>query len=134
MRFVVSANYRDRFSPQRWLIRQEDQSPAEAVPFTSAACRGVTFSRSELKEELGFDCRMVAVAEEAVGMNEGDPESLSTVLQFDGWYDFFDVATRDRVTQRELNQLNLHSNGQITAILRPLATEAPAPDAELAAV
>lgn len=109
--FIVSANYRDRSSPYRWLIR-EDHEPPEAA----RACRTVTlenarFGKSDQYEE-GFGCRVVARAEKALGR---DFEITVNRLHFDGTQDFLDESGQ-RVTDRRFRTMLLAADGQIQAV------------------
>lgn len=61
-KFVVSANYRDRQSPYKWLVRRVDEPIDKAVACEFVRCSGVTFGDSN-KEEKGFGCNRVAFCE-----------------------------------------------------------------------
>lgn len=77
---IVSANYRDRGSPYRWLIRDEGEPLDTAKAFKSVKATGVKFERSS-EEEAGFGCSIVARCETAVG-HEPEPKN-STQLTFE---------------------------------------------------
>lgn len=64
--FIVSANYRDRSSPLRWLLRSGGSEPVEASPFTALVANGVEFCPSSDYEE-GFGCSIVAYCDGAQG-------------------------------------------------------------------
>lgn len=93
-RKIISANYRDRESPFRWLVRDEGQPAAEAVPCKSVEAVGVQFVETwrkdlpfSLEEESGFNCSVVAVAEDAIangfeGQEITAPEARYTNYQF----------------------------------------------------
>ncbi|MFZ2151721.1 MAG: hypothetical protein WAV09_01280 [Minisyncoccia bacterium] len=63
---VVSANYLDRQSPKRWLIRSQGQGIDTVQAFESVEATGVVFTKSSALEE-GFACNVVAVCDTAVG-------------------------------------------------------------------
>lgn len=76
---IVSANYRNRQSPYRWLIRDEDEPLEKARACKSLVATNFTFQQSS-PEEDGFGCRVVARCETAVG---SDFERRAKV-RFDG--------------------------------------------------
>lgn len=71
-RYIITANYRDRKSPYKWLVRRANEPLAAAK-----ACKGVTASGVEFKQsrdgEDGFGCAIVAEASHAT-MLEIEPE------------------------------------------------------------
>lgn len=108
MSYVVTPNYRNRDSEYKWLIREEGQ------PLESArACRRVEAHNAKFadsKEESGFGCSVVAIAEKAIGYGFEDEE---TRLTFNG---------RQFVTQGNrpiysAGELYLSDDGGITAKL-----------------
>lgn len=58
-KFVVSANYRDRNSQYKWLVRRVKEPIEKAVACEIVHCSGVTFGDSN-KDEYGFGCKVVA--------------------------------------------------------------------------
>lgn len=90
MRKIVSRNYRDRQSNEPWLIRDENQTPGEAIAVKTVYATGVAFCPSS-DFETGFGCSTVAfcdTAETAVpaGITEGE------ALSFEG-HAFFMKST-----------------------------------------
>ncbi|WP_157605487.1 hypothetical protein [Schlesneria paludicola] len=82
--FVVSANYRDRSSPYRWLIRKSDEPAENAKAYKRVELEEVTFERSNQNEE-GYGCRTVAFADKAIGFEpEEVAENRAVNLRFDG--------------------------------------------------
>ncbi len=61
-KFVVSANYRNRKSEYKWLVRRYDESIDKAIPCKRVKCSNVKFEPSN-KDEEGFGCHLVAVCE-----------------------------------------------------------------------
>ena len=85
-KFVVSANYRDRQSQYKWLVRRFDEPIEKAVPCGSVSCSGVTFTNSNKAEE-GFGCRTVAVCENvSVEYAENEHDLPTTPIKNDNWY------------------------------------------------
>jgi hypothetical protein len=62
MSFVVSANYRDRSSKYKWLVRREEDPIEKVVAFKEVRAEGVIFKPSSKLEE-GFGCKLVAYCE-----------------------------------------------------------------------
>lgn len=85
MAYVISANYRDRSSKYRWLIRELGQDPSAALACKSVKAKGVRFADSDKIEE-GFGCKIVAIAEEAEGYDFEPLEPVGMPLRFDGAY------------------------------------------------
>lgn len=79
MAFIVSANYRDRKSPFRWLIRGENEPVLAARAFKSVRATGVVFGPSN-EAEQGFGCTVVAICQTAEGKY---PEQQQVRLRFD---------------------------------------------------
>lgn len=110
-KWIISANYRDRSSAYKWLVRRSDQSPQEAKAFKSVRAKGVIFCPSTAYES-GFGCSVVAFADEVV--TEG-PEHTIT-LKFtgpDGGNNFVDG---DGKVHEEVAELYLGEHGEITAV------------------
>lgn len=59
--FVVSANYVDRKSPVKWLVREDSTPSAMAEPTSAVIARDVTFGPSN-EYENGWGCSIVANA------------------------------------------------------------------------
>jgi hypothetical protein len=108
---IVSANYHDRNSDHRWLIRDADQDPEQAVAVKSVIATDVAFCQST-SYEAGFGCSIVAqcqTAEEAE-----NPEQIGERLRFD--FDAF--YTKDRVRVPTCHQLLLKEDGSMWAIIK----------------
>lgn len=71
MKYIVSANYRDRSSPYRWLIRKSDEPAEEAKACQKVVATGIQFVettyRTDLVAETGFGCGVVAECDSAQG-------------------------------------------------------------------
>lgn len=70
-KFVVSANYRNRNSQYKWLVRRIDEPIDRAVACEDVQCIGVKFTESNA-DEKGFGCGVVAVCE---NVSIGYPET-----------------------------------------------------------
>ncbi len=108
MKYIVSANYRDRDSEFPWLVRQADESPSQALAFKAVDATGIEFKPSEAHER-GFGCSMVAECDSAIGYGPltASPEHLALSalprqdkspinLRFNGMW-FVIAGTRDEV-------------------------------------
>lgn len=96
MSFIVSANYRNRDSEYKWLVRHEDEKPEQAVAYKRVECGGVKFEDSNAYE-TGFGCRLVARCTSVVGH---DPEPVTPTgerIRFAHWH-FVNAETGDEVT------------------------------------
>lgn len=111
---IVSANYRDRKSPYRWLIRQEDQPVESARAFKSVKARGVKIISSNAIEE-GFGCRIVAKCQAADGFDPEPDAPVVKTLRFD--HDAFKDDRGRRVD--EMLELDLGEDGSIKATVTP---------------
>lgn len=70
---IVSANYRDRHSPQKWLTRAVDSDPERDFKQVSAlTASNATFTRSGQYEQ-GFGCGIIAKCENAVILDVSPP-------------------------------------------------------------
>lgn len=81
---IVSANYRDRSSPLRWLVRNNSESAKKAVAVKSVIATGVTFGNSSAYES-GFGCAVVAMCKSAVAADL-PTEHMGRPLKFRGYY------------------------------------------------
>lgn len=107
--FIVSANYRDRSSPYRWLMRRKNESPSAAKAFKEIRATEVKFVESDALER-GFGCMTVAQCETAEGIG---PEGKETFLEFRG-YRFFEAETGKEV--QGVSSLELRPNGSMVSI------------------
>lgn len=118
-KFVVSANYRDRNSPRRWLIRGVNEPIEAAIAWTGVIAKNLRFQDSP-EAEAGFGCGVVAIAEFAEGTEDPDaPQCVGERLEFSWPGDFLVAGTRERVTHREIAELHLHKDGFIYADVKP---------------
>lgn len=123
--YVISANYRDRASPYKWLIRRSGEEPGAARACTDIDARYVRFEESSYAE-YGWGCEVVAIAESAVGRGYADlqdPVPPAEVapdfvrLKFNGLV----FATPSREVVAACERLRLTSAGDVLA-LRPQTT------------
>ncbi len=117
---IVSANYLDRKSKKRWLVRDEKDDPQDAEAHQEVVLTGVRFGRAPIYEQ-GFGCSIVAFAETATP-TKGKPNRDEVRLTFD-WNRFVDgngntVATCD--------SLRLTSDGKMYATRTPATATAGA--------
>lgn len=127
-KFIVSANYRDRDSEYRWLVRREDEPIENAVACKLVSATGIEFTRSG--DESGFGCALIAVCENvSITAPEKPSELPHDALNDDGFsgkpIDVFfngrDMRYRNE-TVYALNCMTLHDDGSITGYKNPLAT------------
>lgn len=76
-KYVVSANYRDRYSEYRWLVRREDQPIEDAVPCKMVCAMGISIGPSG-KHERGFGCAVVAICEDVAIVDAESPSEIPT--------------------------------------------------------
>ena len=105
---VISANYRDRTSPYKWLVRDQDQDPKQAVAFKTVKAKGVTFEGSN-SYESGFGCQMVAVAE---SVEVGGAENAPVRIKFNGSGFVYEGDYLEKVKELELSE-----DGSMVAVL-----------------
>lgn len=133
---IVSANYRDRTSKYRWLIRDESQDPRQARAFKAIDATGVAFCPST-QWESGFGCSTVAFCETAVGygpmVTAVDDEPLSHLpalidnsvpLHFNGRSFFIDKPDEGTAWVPTCANLRLNSDGSMHAVIEA-AVEKP---------
>lgn len=121
MAYVISANYRDRTSPFKWLIR-EGGKPLD----TARACKRVeaTDARytNSVDGEVHWGCRRVLVAETAQGIDYEDEQPLRPLkFTMNG---FIDQETGQPVHGR-LKTLKLEADGAISADFNAEQIEQP---------
>lgn len=105
---VVSANYRDRQSELRWLVRREDKPVDSAVAVKSLVARDVQFTKSN-EDESGFGCKLVAMATSVELLAEKDGGEK---LTWDGSW-FRDAAGK---VVKEVAELVLSASGEVRSI------------------
>ncbi len=109
-RMIVSANYRDRKSDLKWLIREEGQHPDQAKEVSSITATGVKFEHSS-HQERGFGCTVVAVCETAVLTPASTMDVSGQRIHFNGWDGFYEKETEARVYG--CGRLTLNSDGSM---------------------
>jgi len=126
MSYIISANYRDRQSKYKWLVRGESQKPEQAIPVKSVVATGVVFQGSN-HYESGFGCSTVARAldvnyhfdgyEDKWGNTyDGSPKVKEDHqdLGFNGSYFYLKDSENMRNT---LEELVLLSDGKMKALI-----------------
>lgn len=111
--FVISANYRDRSSPNKWLVRRSNEHPDLAVERSTVHAKGVIFCPST-DYETGFGCTVVAYADEV--MDEGSAPENAVKLRFTGPGGNNDFVDGDGKSHEELAELHLGANGEIMGV------------------
>jgi len=76
-KYIVSANYRDRTSKFRWLVRKDSDPVEAAIPCVRVVASGVVFRPSNRIEE-GFGCKMVAHCDSVSTVPETAPHLGNT--------------------------------------------------------
>jgi hypothetical protein len=109
--WIISANYRDRSSPYKWLVRRSDQQPQEAVAYKTVRAKGVIFCPSTAYES-GFGCSVVAFAHEVV--TEGPEHTIK--LKFTGPSGGNLFVDETGKAHEEVAELFLGNEGEITAV------------------
>lgn len=127
---IVSANYRDRSSANRWLLRKWGQPPEKATAHQAIVASGVVFCPSTAFES-GFGCSTVAYCEHAAGFDESQALPEGAVrLRFVG--DSFYVNGDGSRHVEKCAQLILMSDGAMYAILGATAQSADATEKAVA--
>lgn len=109
-KYVISANYRDRNSPNKWLVRLATEHPDNAVERATVHAKGVIFCPSS-DFETGFGCTVVAYADEIV--EEGSAPENSIKLRFEK-PDFVDDNNK---VYEELAEMHLAADGSIMGLI-----------------
>lgn len=113
MRFVISANYRDRDSVNKWLVRLSSEHPDKAVERSTVHAKGVIFCPST-EFETGFGCSVVAYAEEV--MDEGSVPENAIDLRFTGHLGNNDFVDASGKVHEQLAELHLGADGKIKGV------------------
>jgi len=111
--FVISANYRNRDSANKWLVRRSNEHPDLAVERSSVHAKGVIFCPST-DYETGFGCTVVAYADEV--MEEGSAPENAVKLWFTGPRGDNDFVDEGGKSYPELAELHLGANGEIMGV------------------
>jgi hypothetical protein len=110
--FVISANYFDRDSAFRWLVRRAGDSTGKTVAVRSVAAKGVRFAGSDI-DERGFGCMVVAMAEECEFLGIEDvADGRRIVFATDRFVDH-----DSGVSVAKCERLRLNSDGKIFVCL-----------------
>mgnify|MGYP003436407028 CR=1 FL=1 len=120
-KFVVSANYRDRNSQYKWLVRRIDEPIEKAVACEIVNCSGVTFGDSN-KEESGFGCNIVAYCENvnvryAETTHDLPTDHIAITAPDESYnsYKFNGYAVCRTVPVESVEFLNLYDDGSMSA-------------------
>jgi len=111
--FIVSANYFDRTSPQRWLLRPDQDTPSELNAVYHVLAHNVHFGNSSAMEE-GFGCRVVANCESANSYSNEIPDG-EFELKFNGHDRFYKAVGSLRKYLNEVKTLRLTKDGKMFA-------------------
>ena len=105
---IISANYRNRESEYKWLVRDESEHPDKAIACKSVTVDGrVSFVKSSQYEE-GFGCKVVASTDSPVHLVDIEQKPL----KFDGHVSFIDGGGN---IVKEVNSIELREDGSILA-------------------
>lgn len=121
MKYVVSANYRDRASENKWLVRRADEHPDKAVPCKEVRLKDVRFRDSNEYEE-GFGCKLVAFCEDVSvsgaavdhDLPTGElahPDGKQVTLKFKDYYMAMIDEDADEIAIRNLPSCELNAEG-----------------------
>lgn len=118
MKFVISANYKDRQSDYKWLVRPADLPPEDAVPAKWLNASGCAVAASSVYE-AGFGCGVVVHAEEVyteeplLGKSPVPHPATMTRLKFDGTSRFYRSDDTDFRPVSKMDLLCLRADGSI---------------------
>lgn len=113
MSYTISANYRNRKSEYKWLVRKTDEPVEKAIAVKTVTAKKVRFSDSNRIEE-GFGCKVVAITESAVWTDAEKPAPVPAQIYFD-YTRFVNPLTGNMV--RETEELRLAADGSMMALL-----------------
>lgn len=119
-KFVVSANYRNRNSNFKWLVRRIDEPIQDAVACKDVQCVGATFTDSN-EDEQGFGCSRVAICENVcIGYPETTTDLPSAAIANNHDYSTCNRYTFDglnlcrTVPVQSVERINLHYDGTMS--------------------
>lgn len=109
--YIVSANYRDRSSKYKYLVRESGQRPEAAIAVLAIVCIGVRFCPSS-DFESGFGCNTIAECQDVeYKASDVEPQVDEFEVKFAG-RDFTNRDTGDVVDT--LDELVLSPSGKMT--------------------
>lgn len=115
---IISANYRDRSRKYKWLVRDENQEPEQAIACLGVKAQGVTFTTS--RKEQGFGCSYVAKAEaaELIGI-EGQVSDSDTIQKNAVRLNFSTISgfSHDGKQVKKVSSLDLTDQGEMLATI-----------------
>jgi hypothetical protein len=124
MSYIISANYRNRNSEYKWLVRREDEDIEKAIELKTVTATGVVFQSSNQREN-GYGCGRVARATDVDYWYEGNggvyeeeersPEITDehVNLHFNG----YDFVTEAKQFRNVLEELVLLPDGKMKALI-----------------
>lgn len=113
---IITANYLDRNSEYKWLVRKEHEPIEKAVACKRVVADNVSFEASSAVEK-GFGCRTVAKSLN-VEMFDVRPEPKKPIkLWFGGKYFYSDSEMEPGSHLRSVERLELQPDGEILAIV-----------------
>ncbi len=112
-KFVVSANYHDRESLLKWLVRRKEDPVSSAVAVPVLELRGVTFERSSHHEEIGYGCKVVATCDEVFVLEAGN-------MELPDWLPRAEPGLKTAIHHNDTQHV-LYDGGYDIACLVPLA-------------
>lgn len=119
MKHIISANYLDRNSPYRWLVRREDQTPKQAVACKAVKAVNVQFVYTDYNSpESALGCVRVAVTSETPVIEGVQPPPAPTVrLSFSGGSFIVNDGEKRGQEITSAKELNLAADGGMHAVL-----------------
>jgi hypothetical protein len=110
--YIVSANYRDRSSKYKWLVRPEGADPKTAIAVAAVVCIGVQVCPST-DYESGFGCSTICKCEDVeYSAEDVEPQVSEVSLKFAG-HSFYDPNTGDDVSK--MDEFRLGADGSMKA-------------------
>lgn len=115
--YIVTANYRDRKSPTRWIMREESQDPATIEPAKALVATNVNFDFAKSgTHEARVGCITVATCEKAEVVDgefdfAGQQDKLVPLTY--GWGAFCDPQNK---TVNSCEKLFLAADGKMLAL------------------
>lgn len=113
--YIVSRNYMDLRSKDRWLVRKGNQKPEQARAFSSVKAVGVHFEQSSALES-GFGCYIVAKTKIAKGSRSTDNKIHRDEVKLRFMVNHFETMSGQEV--KTCASLRLTPNRSVYAVLK----------------
>jgi len=117
MKYVVTPNYLDRSSPYRWLVREYDADTSTCVAYKRVTMKTASLGRAN-KDEVGFGCSIVLVAEGVEGFEKEEKSTKLFVTPYGAVYHLVDYGERVYLDRSfHLTSVKLSPDGSFHAII-----------------